>query len=223
MWFTILLAAVALVALGVWAGRSTGPAQKEPDLPALHPEERTPPASTIPGERAPSTPSRAEKLPVLVGVDVETTSLDPEKGRILSVAAIRLTCTVGPQLLFQEAGRLVTYVNPERQRVGATRIHGITLADVRDAPVFSALTGKLTELMDEAIVVGHNIDFDLRFLRASFARAGQPFPRIEGVYCTLQMARRKLHLNDYKLGTCCAALGIAYSPHEAESDAAAGR
>ncbi|HET6410704.1 MAG TPA: hypothetical protein VFG53_01510 [Anaeromyxobacter sp.] len=49
----------------------------------------------------------------------------------------------------------------------------------------------------------------------------RPLPPSEGAYCTLANARRKLQLHDYKLSTCCAALDIPYSPHEAEADATA--
>ncbi|HET6438213.1 MAG TPA: 3'-5' exonuclease [Anaeromyxobacter sp.] len=165
----------------------------------------------------------AGSLPELVGVDVETTGFDPAHARIVQIAAIRLKVTAnqGAKATFCECGRLVTYVNPERKRIGATQIHHITLHDVENAPTFDALTAQLGELLQGAVVVGHNVDFDLRFFRASFARAGVEFPQIAGTYCTLHNARAKLSLPDYKLATCCQALDIPYKPHEAESDAEA--
>ena len=169
-----------------------------------------------------SAPARPRGTPpVLVGIDVETTGLNPGTGRIVRIAVIRMSPRTNEgRVAYSESARLVGFVNPEH-RMGGTKIHHITGEAVKDAPVFSALASKLRELMDGAVVVGHNVDFDLGFLRASFARAGIAFPRIEGAYCTLANARRKLRLRDYKLSTCCAALDIPYSPHEAESDATA--
>ncbi len=68
-------------------------------------------------------------------VDLETTGLFPGGGdRIVEIAIIRLN----------ENGHLLdTYsslINPKRD-IGATHVHGITAADVKNAPLFQDIVG----------------------------------------------------------------------------------
>ena len=53
--------------------------------------------------------------------------------------------------------------------IPTTAIHGISAADVRDAPRFAGVAAELAELLDQRVLVAHNAPFDLRFLRREFA------------------------------------------------------
>lgn len=82
----------------------------------------------------------ATGAPVFAVVDVETTGLSPSHHRILELAVIRTDA----------AGRVVdewtSRFNPEGP-VGATHIHGITDADVANAPLFSATASDVAARM----------------------------------------------------------------------------
>ena len=53
---------------------------------------------------------------------------------------------------------------------GATRIHGISDADVADAPAFMRLYIRLSSLLAGEVVVGYNMDFDWRMLQQNASR-----------------------------------------------------
>ena len=64
-----------------------------------------------------------------------------------------------------------TRVNPQGS-VGATHIHGITAADVADAPTFTQVADDVAQRLSGAAVCAHNATFDRRVLRQAFDRAG---------------------------------------------------
>jgi DNA polymerase III epsilon subunit family exonuclease len=68
-------------------------------------------------------------------------------------------------------------------------INGITDDMVQDAPLFSAVTDKILDLIEDAVVVCHNAPFDLGFLEAEFSACRMTFPR-GPVLDTLAIARR---------------------------------
>lgn len=140
-------------------------------------------------------------------IDVETTGLFPGgTDRVIEVAAVRMNRD-GDVL-----GQYVTLLNPERD-IGATNIHGIAAGDVLNAPRFGDVIGDLVELLDGAVVVGHNVLFDARFVEAEFKRHGHPFPEVS-VLCTLRALGGKLE-------DCCADFGIEANWHSALDDALA--
>ncbi len=95
-----------------------------------------------------------------VVVDTETTGLQAYAGdEVVSIALVELD---GLLLTGRE---YVTYVNPERPiPAESTRIHGIVDADVAESPTFPEVLPDVLGFIDQAIVVGHHVDFDLRFL-----------------------------------------------------------
>jgi len=98
-------------------------------------------------------------------VDVETTGLSPGGDRVIEVSVVRIDPNDSPRIV------LNTLVNPERP-VAATEIHGITDADVADAPVFAEIVPALTEVLAGSVVAGYNVYFDMRFLEYELARTG---------------------------------------------------
>ncbi len=98
-----------------------------------------------------------------VVVDTETTGLQAYAGdEVVSIALVELD---GLALTGKE---YVTHVNPGRPiPAEATHIHGITDADVADSPTFPELLPEVLGFIDQAIVVGHHVDFDLRFMNKS--------------------------------------------------------
>ncbi|EKD30106.1 MAG: hypothetical protein ACD_78C00155G0001, partial [uncultured bacterium (gcode 4)] len=99
-------------------------------------------------------------MPSFIAFDLETTGLDPKNDAIIEVAFVRC----------DETGvleRWSTLVNPGFPLPEETvNITGITDEDVKDAPFFSDLRPRILEfLADDIPLLGHNVDFDVSFLR----------------------------------------------------------
>jgi|GEM_PF-701022 len=113
-------------------------------------------------------------------VDVETTGLYWRKDRVVSVAVAR--CDGAGQPLDQ----WYTLVNPGCP-MGASEIHGLTDATVVDAPRFEDIADELLALLAGAVLVGHNVTFDWRFLSNEYARHGETLPAHDAI-CTMRLA-----------------------------------
>lgn len=149
-------------------------------------------------------------------LDLETTGLFPGgHDRVVEIAVLRLDgegCAEEP---------FVTLINPERD-LGPVGIHGLTGSDVLGAPAFRNIAGEVLRRLRGRVIVGHNVAFDLRFLRSEFSRMGISFPSLPSV-CTMQLVRELgMGLPSHRLSNCCAAFGIPHSEsHSALSDASA--
>lgn len=148
-------------------------------------------------------------------IDLETTGLSPRVDRVVEVAVIQLDRDLSP------CGELVTLINPGRH-IGATHIHGITARDVVGAPRFEQIAPMLLDILRGRVVVAHNVQFDLRFLHAEFARIGTGLPEVPAM-CTMQLAPQYLRgLPARSLAACCDAAGIPLDgAHAAAVDARA--
>lgn len=148
-------------------------------------------------------------------VDVETTGLRPKTDRLVEIAVVR-TDAHGNVL-----SELSTLVNPQRDP-GATHIHGLTAAELVDAPTFGEILGELGRHLSGAVLVGHNLRFDRSFLREELARAAYVLPAAPEL-CTLTLAGDWLPgLGSYRLSACCQAIGIRHTAaHHALGDARA--
>ena len=97
---------------------------------------------------------------VWVALDTETTGLEPESDRIIEVGAVKFR---GDEVV----GVFQSFVNPgERLSKFIRDYTGITQRDVDGAPHFPDVASDLLPFIDGAPVVGHNIGFDLGFLRS---------------------------------------------------------
>ncbi|TKJ29882.1 hypothetical protein A6V29_19185 [Blastococcus sp. CCUG 61487] len=154
-------------------------------------------------------------IPGFAVIDVETTGLSANSHRVLELAIVR-TDPAG-RVLDEWVGRF----NPEGP-VGATHIHGIRDRDVAREPRFAQVLPEITARLAGAAIAGHNVRFDLAFLRAEYARAGWAMPHLPAA-CTLDHSRDHLpHLNRRRLFDCCAASGIRLDgAHSALGDARA--
>lgn len=98
----------------------------------------------------------------------------------------------------------------------------ITDADVKDALPFEAHADYIYELLQDAVFVAHNTDFDLSFLQAEFKRAGMPKwngKKIDTVELVKILFPNSL---SYKLGDLAADLNIPLAnAHRADDDAKA--
>ena len=118
-------------------------------------------------------------------VDVETTGLSPAGGdRICEVAVVR-----------GRAGQVLdtytTLVNPQRTiSPRARQINGISPSMVYRAPLFPEIAGELAIRLAGTVLVGHNVGFDLGFIRNEMTpAAGGAAALPRHVVDTLQVAR----------------------------------
>ncbi|WP_017570074.1 3'-5' exonuclease [Nocardiopsis halotolerans] len=124
-------------------------------------------------------------------LDMETTGLEPREGaRIVEIAVVRVR---GDGKLVEEFS---TLVDP-RAPVGGQEFHGIGEGDTVGAPTAAQVTPRLTELLSGAVVVGHNLDFEQRFLAAELVPAG--LPTGQSGLCTLRALRSQVELDRYSL------------------------
>lgn len=94
-----------------------------------------------------------------VAIDIETTGLNPTRDTIIEVAAI----TFRDAEILDEFSSLV---NPEREiPPHITEITGITSEMVIDAPSMFKLRPRLRPKLGDHVLIGHNVEFDLGFLR----------------------------------------------------------
>lgn len=101
--------------------------------------------------------------------DTETTGLDATRGdEIISVGAVRV---VNGRLLRQETFERL--VDPGR-RVPATStaVHGITGDMLVGRPTIDAVLPEFARYARDTVLVGHNVGFDLQFLRLKESRTG---------------------------------------------------
>ena len=131
-----------------------------------------------------------------VVVDLETTGGNRNDDMITEVGAVKVR---GGECL----GTFQTLVNPGRAIPPQISVlTGLTDALVASAPRIEAVLPSLLEFIGDAVFVGHNVSFDLGFVRAALERAGRP-RWVGTVLDTVALARRLVRdeVPDCKLGT----------------------
>lgn len=147
----------------------------------------------------------------LVVLDTETTGFNAEKNRIIQFSGIKFSIT---EETLVEKERFDTYINPEvllPEKI--TEVTGITDAMLVDKPFEREVFPKIHSFLGETTAIcGHNTSFDLRFVKAMYARYNEEFnPSV--VLDTLEMARDMADLcqsSNNKLCTLAQSLGVDY-------------
>lgn len=147
-----------------------------------------------------------------VVIDTETTGLVPGRDKIVQISAIRFEG-------FEPTEIFTTYINPDCSiPPEATKIHGITDDMVADSPKFEYILNSLEEFLGASTLVGHNLQFDLRFLR----KFGYDSLKVNRSYFdTLTLSRTYDEIAEHKLERACHEHGIYYTAHDSAEDALA--
>lgn len=96
----------------------------------------------------------------MIFLDLETTGLDPIQDQILEFSAVKTDAD------FQEIARLDFLLNPETEIPPlVSYITNIKPDDVKDAQTLEDKKTEIQEFLKDEIIVGHNISFDLGFLK----------------------------------------------------------
>jgi DNA polymerase-3 subunit epsilon len=149
-----------------------------------------------------------------VVIDVETSGTDPDRDRIISIAALALTsdCTI--------ENSLVSLIDPGIDDPGPTEIHGLTTQMLAGQPSFPDIAAQLGTLLRDRTLVAHNVGFDYAFLTAEAREAAIALP-IGEVMCTVELASHlDLGVDNLKLATLASHFGVPQNrPHDALDDA----
>jgi DNA polymerase III epsilon subunit family exonuclease len=159
-----------------------------------------------------------DRLP-LVFFDTETTGTSPAWGhRVIEIGIVRVEGgrVTGEYQQLIDPGR---FISPF-----ITRITGITPDMLRGQPTFADVLDHVAAWFEGAVVLGHNVDFDLSFLRSEFERAQRPLEEALGehtlVMDTLRIARRRFGRGGNSLGKLAGRLGVMpVEAHRALADA----
>lgn len=103
----------------------------------------------------------------LAVLDLETTALDPRAGRIVQVA-------VTIHYVHKDPVAWASLINPTIP-IPNSHIHGVTDEMVKDAPLFSTVAPELSKALTDVDFCGHNVLYDLRWLRAEMQRSSIPW------------------------------------------------
>ncbi|HLL88627.1 MAG TPA: exonuclease domain-containing protein [Tepidisphaeraceae bacterium] len=155
----------------------------------------------------------------LAFVDVETTGASADYGdRVIEIGVVRV-----------EGGAVVAeyqqLLDPQRRiSPGVTALTGISQAMVAGQPTFADARPRVTELLGGAVVLGHNVRFDLSFIGREFRRTGQEITAALGanvpVLDTVRIARRRFGRGGNGLQALAPRLGVHPSvAHRALADA----
>ena len=134
-------------------------------------------------------------------LDLETTGISHFTEKITEIGIIKIKDG-------KEIGTFETFVNPEKpipERV--QEITHITDDMVKDAPTIEEVLPKMIEFIGDSVVVTHNTDFDVTWLKYNYEKYGYKW---ENTYIdTLRLAKAVYpHFSRYKLGFIADKLGI---------------
>lgn len=124
-------------------------------------------------------------LSAFVAIDVETTGLRPQRQRVIEIALIRYEDG-------QEVRRYESLIHPERSIPKfIADLTSITDAHLAESPIFKQIAPEILEFVGDAMLVGHNVGFDISFVNAELKRCNLP-TLINDRLDTLGMAVRLL-------------------------------
>ncbi len=155
---------------------------------------------------------------VFVCFDLETTGLNnnPAMGkmdRIIELGAVKI---IGGEIKEKFSSFIAC---PERLSKEIVELTGIHDEDLVGAPDVEQVLADFYKFIDGAILVGHNVTFDYRFVKYYGEQHGYMFEKKQ--YDTLLLAQQQLRgiLANYKLNTVADYYGFTFNHHRAFDDA----
>lgn len=133
-------------------------------------------------------------------LDTETTGFDPETGdRIVEIGALELMNHLPTGRTFH------VYINPQRSMPQeAFDVHGLGDDFLRDKPLFAEVARDFVDFIGEdAKLVIHNAQFDMKFLNWELKTAGYPVMPSSRAVDTLEIARMRFPGAQNSLDALC--------------------
>ena len=155
---------------------------------------------------------------VFVVFDMETTGLNnnPATGRVDKIIELGAVKMVGGEL----TEKFSTFVAcPDKLSKEIINLTGITDEDLIGAPEIEKVLADFCKFTDGAYLVGHNVNFDYRFLLYYGEQCGYNFEKKQ--FDTLALAQQVLRgmISNYKLNTVADYYGFTFNHHRAFDDA----
>lgn len=145
-------------------------------------------------------------------LDTETTGLDPRSGhRVIEIACVEVVDYIPTGKSFHR------YIHPDRDiDPDAERVHGISLASLKDKPRFheSVVCEEFLAFIGEDAIVAHNAPFDRGFINAELERAGRKGPPDDRWVDTLAIAKKKFPGMYNSLDALCKRMKISLEGRE---------
>lgn len=151
----------------------------------------------------------------ITAIDFETAWYQPHSSIALGISRILDGKVIETRSwLYRPPGRRV-YIRPD-----FIAIHGIKPADLEDKPDFAGVWPEIAPYFESAsMLLAHNAWFDKNVLYGTTQHYGIELPAFDW-NCTVRIARTTWpDLENHKLNTVCAHLGIDLDHHDAASDA----
>ena len=146
--------------------------------------------------------------------DLETTGFSPSKNQIIEIGAVKV-------LNGSITERFSTFVNPKVPiPFEIEQLTSINDDMVLDAPTIDEILPKFMEFCQDAVMVAHNADFDMSFIKHNCSALGLECEKT--VLDTVALSRVLLPaLNRFKLDTVAKALNVSLAHHHRAVDDAA--
>lgn len=146
--------------------------------------------------------------------DIETTGLKPAIHEITEIGALKIN-NQEVKDMFSQLIKPKTSISPE-----IARLTGIDDNMVKDSLPIDQVLPKFIEFIDKSILVAHNTDFDVAFIKEMLRRTNQPEIN-NSVICTVKLARHLLpNLPNHKLHSVASHFGFKVeNRHRAMGDA----
>jgi DNA polymerase III epsilon subunit-like protein len=136
-------------------------------------------------------------------IDVETTGLSPKtphSHRVIELGIVRFSLEGGISAEYESV------INPQRD-IGPFEIHRISAGEAAGAPTFTEVASDIAKMLNGAILIAHNKNFDLQFLRSELDRADIKYAEMDAL-CTMELVGMVKPRGPRRLTDCCEVLGI---------------
>lgn len=154
-----------------------------------------------------------DKIAEYVVVDIETTGLSPAQSKIIEIAALKVKEG-------EVIDRFQKLVNPQtRISPMITHLTGITNDMVQDADTIDIVLEEFRKFVQDAVIVGHNVNFDINFLYDNLYQTHQQY-LTNNFVDTMYLSRNVLKgLPNYKLESLTQYFNVSYDgAHRALND-----
>jgi DNA polymerase-3 subunit epsilon len=137
--------------------------------------------------------------------DTETTGMDPSEGhRLVEIGCVELENHIPTGRTYHQ------YINPERDvEAEAVAVHGLDNKRLENEPTFGEIVGDFLDFIgDNAKLVAHNAEFDMKFVNFQLQEFGFPSIGNKRVIDTLAIARKKFPGSPASLDALCRRFNI---------------
>ena len=154
---------------------------------------------------------KQHKIGRIIVLDTETTGTDVLKDEIVQIYAI--------EVIKGKPGKEFHYYLKNKIPVGCSEfVHGLSDEFLREkGQEPKKILLELRRFISSDIIVGHNINFDLSMIVENGTRNGIKFNTKE-YYDTLDLSKRLIESENYRLSTLANLLGLAKATHDAKAD-----